>query len=103
MGTNLVLLPTSYFDKLSVETLKNGTCLILRNNKDILVPNNEREEMLNLAHAHNHRGAEGMLDQLRGKVWWPNMAKQTHRLVNQCDPCQRLSWVTLVHQPMCLF
>ena len=81
----------SYFDKLSVETLKNGTCLILRNNKDILVPKNEREEMLNLAHAHNHRGAEGMLDQLRGKVWWPNMAKQTHRLVNRCDPCQRLS------------
>merc|ERR1711891_126591 len=39
----------SYFDKLSVETLKNGTCLILRNNKDILVPKNEREEMLNLA------------------------------------------------------
>ena len=81
----------SYFDKLSVETLKNGTCLIIRNNKDILVPNNEREEMLNLAHAHNHRGAEGMLDQLRGKVWWPNMARQTHRLVNKCDPCQRLS------------
>merc|ERR1711895_125988 len=81
----------SYYDRLSVVTLKNGMCLILRDNKDILVPQNEREEMLGMAHAHNHCGPEGMLDQLRGKVWWPNMAKQTHRLVNRCDPCQRLS------------
>ena len=66
-------------------------CLILRDNKDILVPQNEREEMLGLAHAHNHRGPEGMLNQLRGKVWWPHMAKQTHKLVNKCEPCQRLS------------
>ena len=58
----------SYYDTLSVVTLKNGMCLILKNNKDILVPQNERNEMLGLAHAENHRGPEGMLDQLRGKV-----------------------------------
>merc|ERR1711895_337468 len=81
----------SYFDRLSVVTLKNGMCLVLRDNKDILVPQNEREEMLGLAHAHNNRGPEGMLNQLRGKVWWPHMAKQTHKLVNKCEPCQRLS------------
>ena len=79
------------FDRLSVVTLKNGMCLILRDNKDILVPQNERNEMLGLAHAHNHRVPEEMLNQLRGKVWCPHMAKQTQKLVNKCEPCQRLS------------
>ena len=66
-------------------------CLILKNNKDILVPQNERNEMLGLAHAENHRGPEGMLDQLRGKVWWPHMSVQAHKMVNKCEPCQRLA------------
>lgn len=85
----------SYYDRLSVVTLKNGMCLILRDNKDILVPQNERNEMLGLAHAQNHRGPEGMLNQLRGKVWWPHMSKQAHKLVNKCEPCQRLSRSTI--------
>ena len=53
----------SYYDTLLVFTLENGICLILKNNKDILVPQNERNEMLGLAHAENHRRPEGMLDQ----------------------------------------
>ena len=81
----------TYFKKLSVFTLKDGRCLILRNNKEILVPENERNQMLGLAHAENHRGHEGMLNQLRGKVWWPCMAKQAHKMVNRCEPCQRLA------------
>ena len=81
----------SYYDKLSVLTLKNGMCLILKNNNEILVPHNERNKMLGLAHAENHRGPEGMLDQLRGKVWWPHMSVQAHKMVNKYEPCQRLA------------
>ena len=72
----------TYFSKLSVFKLKDGRCLILRNNKEILVPENERNQMLGLAHAENHKGPEGMLNQLRGKVWWPWMAKQAHKMEN---------------------
>ena len=81
----------TYYDRLSVCTLKDGQCLILKNNKEILVLENERNEMLGLAHAENHKGPEGMLNQLRGKVFWPWMAKQVHRMVDRCEPCQRLA------------
>ena len=47
--------------------------------------------MLGLAHAENHKGPEGMLTQLRGKVFWPWMGKQAHKMVNRCEPCQRLA------------
>ena len=45
----------NYKDRLSVTTLKGGQTLILRDN-EILVPSKERRNMLNLAHATNHRG-----------------------------------------------
>ena len=81
----------TYYDKLSVCTLKDGQSLILKNNLEILVPENERTEILGLAHAANHKGAEGMLNQLRGKVFWPWMAKQAQKLVNRCEPCMKLA------------
>ena len=52
---------------------------------------NERNEMLGLAHAENHKGLEGMLHQLRGKVFWPWMSKQVQKMVDRCEPCQRLA------------
>ena len=88
----------SYYNKLSVFTLKDGRCLILRNNKEILVPENERNQMLGLAHAENHRGPEGMLNQLRGKVWWPCMSMQAHKMVNRCEPCQILARANVQEQ-----
>ena len=66
----------TYYDRLSVCTLKDGQYLILKNNKEILVPEKEINEMLGLAHVENHKGPEGMLHQLRGKVFWPWMSKQ---------------------------
>ena len=51
----------TYYDRLSVCTLKDGQYLILKNNKEILVLENERNEMLGLAHAKNHNGVEGIV------------------------------------------
>ena len=81
----------TYCDRLSVCTFKDGRCFILKNNNKILVPENERNEMLGLAHAENHKGPEGMVTQLRGKVFWPWMGKQVHKMVDRCEPCQRLA------------
>ena len=77
----------NYKDKLSVTTLKGGQTLILRDN-EILVPSKERKNMLNLAHATNHRGHDGMLQQMRGRIFWEGMNKEAKDLVNTCDPCQ---------------
>ena len=46
----------NYKDRLSVTTLRGGQTLILRDNVEILIPNKERKNMLNLAHATNQRG-----------------------------------------------
>ena len=81
----------SYFRKLSVFTLKDGHSIILKDNNEILVPEKERQNMMGLAHAENHKGPQGMLDQLRGKVFWPYMNKQIYHMVSRCDPCQRLA------------
>ena len=55
--------------------------MILKDNNEILIPEKERHQMLGLAHAENHKGPEGMLHQLRGKVFWPWMSKQVHHMV----------------------
>merc|ERR1712030_171841 len=81
----------TYFSRLSVCTLKDGQSLILRDNNEILVPDKERDQMLGLAHAANRKGPEGMLDQLRGKVFWPWMSQQVHKMVARCEPCKRLA------------
>ena len=81
----------SYYRKLSVCTLKDGHNIILKDNNEILVPEKERQQMMGLAHAENHKGPVGMLEQLRGKVFWPWLTKQIYHMVSRCDPCQRLA------------
>ena len=55
----------NYINRLSVHTLKGGQVLILRDNIEILIPKKERNNILHLAHATNHRGIEGMVRQMR--------------------------------------
>ena len=98
-GANILEIPkdcelqdmASYLKKLSVFTLKDGHSIILKDNNEILVPEKERQNLMGLAHAENHRGPQGMLEQLRGKVFWPYMTKQINHMVSRCDPCQRIA------------
>ena len=46
---------------------------------------------MGIARAENHRGPQGMLEQLKGRVFWPYMTKQISHMVSRCDPCQRLA------------
>merc|ERR1712002_569288 len=77
----------NYKDQLGVITPKGGQNLILRNN-EILVPGKERKSMLALAHATNHRGEDGMIRQMRGRVFWGGMNKEIKQLVATCEKCQ---------------
>ena len=45
----------------SVTTLKGGQSLILKDNCEILIPNKERDNILNIAHANTHLGYNGMI------------------------------------------
>ena len=44
--------------------------------------------MLNLAHATNHRGQEGMIQQMRGRIFWEAMNNDAKELIRTCEPCQ---------------
>ena len=77
----------NYKDQLSVIELKGGQTLILRDN-EILVPGKERKNMLALAHATNHRGENGMIKQMRGRVFWEGMNAEITKLVNACEQGQ---------------
>merc|ERR1712002_363028 len=77
----------NYKDQLGVITPKGGQNLILRDN-EILVPGKERKNMLALAHAPNHRGEDGMIKQMRGRVFWEGMNKDIKNLVDTCEKCQ---------------
>ena len=46
----------NHISRLSVHTLRGGQVLILRDNYEILIPKTECANILNLAHAANHRG-----------------------------------------------
>merc|ERR1712215_190664 len=77
----------NYKDRLSVTTLRGGQTLILRDN-EILIPSKERKNILNLAHATNHRGHEGMMQQMRGRIFWEAMNKEAKEFIRTCEPCQ---------------
>ena len=51
----------NFQDNLSVITLKGGESLVLKDNSEILIPKKERQNILNIAHANNHRGYDGMI------------------------------------------
>ena len=78
----------NYKDRLSVTTLKGGQVLILRDNIEILIPKKERNNILHLAHATNHRGIEGMIRQMRGRIFWEGMNGDAKELLRTCEPCQ---------------
>ena len=79
----------NHISRLSVHTLRGGQVLILRDNYEILIPKKERANILNLAHATNHRGVEAMVRQLRGRIFWEGMNGDAKELVRKCEPCQR--------------
>ena len=78
----------NYINRLSVHTLKGGQVLILRDNIEILISKKERNNILHLAHATNHRGIEGMVRQMRGRIFWEGMNGDAKELLRTCEPCQ---------------
>ena len=81
----------NFQNDLSVMTLKGGESLVLKDNSEILIPKKERQNILNIAHANTHRGYDGMIQQMRGKVWWKGMNKDAKEMIRTCDPCQRFA------------
>ena len=80
-------LPTSY-QRISSELCIYGQ-LILRGTR-IVVPEKLRSRILALAH-EGHLGIVNTKQNLRTKVWWPNMDTAAERFVRGCHACQMVA------------
>merc|ERR1712055_865344 len=47
----------------------------------LTIPSKERKNMLNLANATNHRGQQGMIQQMRGRIFWNGMNGDARELI----------------------
>ena len=77
----------NFMERLLVITLKGGESLVLKDNSEIMIPQKERKNTLNLAHGNNHRGYGGMIQQMRGKIWWEGMNGDARELIRTCELC----------------
>lgn len=68
----------------------------------ICVPESQREETLRREHNDSfHIGYEKLLDKLRTRYFWPNMANTTRKYVEQCKICKECKpSTTSQHPPM---
>lgn len=63
--------------------------IIMRSRK-IFIPKSLRQRVLTAAH-EGHPGKEKLLQRLRGKVWWPSIAKDAEQTCFTCRPCTLVS------------
>ena len=68
-----------------------GGELIIRNNTEVVIPKMFCEETLNKLHA-GHRAEAAMVQQSKGRFWWPSMREAIRNKYKTCEPC-------LLHSP----
>ena len=68
-----------------------GGEIITRNNTEVVIPKNFREEILTMLHA-GHRAEAAMLQQSRGRFWWSGMREAIRTKYKSCEDC-------LLHAP----
>ena len=67
----------SYFpirDSLSVCTLKDGSEIAVKDGKEVIIPVNYQNDMLEVLHS-THMSSEGVKRIARGKLWWAGISK----------------------------
>ena len=72
---------------MSIITLDSGNRLIVRNESEILIPNSQRKQMMDILH-FSHSAGQSMYTQCRGKIFWPGMRKALKKKYDECNTCQ---------------
>ena len=66
--------------------LANGFKLIVKNESEVLVPEGDREAILEELHS-THLSSQGMKKLTRGRITWKGMNKQIERVYESCESC----------------
>ena len=66
---------------------QNGRKLVVRNSKEIVIPQQARKEMLMELHS-THMSSDGMKRLARGKFYWPQMSKDIEKVYKACEACK---------------
>ena len=72
---------------LSVYKTDTGKGLILRNCSEILIPEKERENLLEQLHS-THLESDSMKRLARGRFWWPKFSKDIEEKYKSCSDCK---------------
>jgi len=66
--------------------LSNGCKLIVKNEDEVLIPEEDREEILAELHS-THLSSQSMKKLARGRITWKAMNKQIERIYESCESC----------------
>ena len=71
---------------LSIHKTTSGKELILKNSLEILIPEAERKNLLQILH-DTHLESDAMKRLARGKFFWKNMSSEVEQTYKNCQEC----------------
>ena len=71
---------------LGVWTFKNGSRLVVKNSSEVVVPKDDRKEIIDELHS-THMSVEGMKKLATGRMTWKNMSKDIKKKYDECEAC----------------
>ena len=71
---------------LGIAELRDGHRLVVRNGGEVLIPKSAREEIVRTLHI-THPATETMINQTKGKIFWPKMRQDLQKFYEKCEEC----------------
>ena len=71
---------------LSVSDLGNGKKIIVKNSHEVLIPVNERKNLVDLLHS-THMSADTMIRSAKGSFTWPGLKNDLGKKYQECNEC----------------
>ena len=75
-------------DRMSLATLDGGNRLIVKDETEILIPREQRKQMIETLH-FSHWAADSMILQCKCKIYWPGIKQALQKKYEECEACQQ--------------
>ena len=71
---------------LGIAELRDGHRLVVRNGGEVFIPKTAREEIIRTLHI-THPATQTMINQTKGKIFWPKMRQDLAKFYESCEEC----------------